>query len=100
MIITIDGPVASGKSSVARALAKELNIYYLATGMLYRAIAYALLHDSEYTKKDLEQPKEKDLAAVLDPKRFQYFYCPHKGVQIFFDSKDITPFLKSTLLPW
>jgi len=96
MIITIDGPVASGKSSVARALAKELKLYFLATGMLYRTIAYALINDRRYTKKDLEHPKEDDLLAVLDPKRFQYFYCPHKGAQIFFDSKDITPFLKTS----
>jgi cytidylate kinase len=42
MIITIDGPVASGKSSVAKELAKELKIYYLYTGLLYRAVAYVL----------------------------------------------------------
>lgn len=42
MIITIDGPVASGKSSTAQALAKELKFYYLYTGLLYRAVAYLL----------------------------------------------------------
>ncbi len=40
MIITIDGPAASGKSSVARELAKRMNIYYLYTGLLYRAVAF------------------------------------------------------------
>ena len=42
MIITIDGPAASGKSSVARALAKKLDFFYLNTGMLYRAVAVVL----------------------------------------------------------
>jgi len=42
MIITIDGPVASGKSSIAKALAKELKIYYLYTGLLYRSVAFVL----------------------------------------------------------
>jgi len=43
MIITIDGPAGSGKSSVAKALAEKLNIYYLNTGLLYRAVAYVWL---------------------------------------------------------
>lgn len=42
MIITIDGPVASGKSTVAQALATRLGFYYLYTGLLYRAFAYLL----------------------------------------------------------
>lgn len=42
MIITIDGPVASGKSSVAQALATHMGFYYLYTGLLYRAFAYLL----------------------------------------------------------
>ncbi|MCK4517659.1 (d)CMP kinase [Candidatus Babeliales bacterium] len=46
MIITIDGPVASGKSSVAKALAKELGFYYLYTGLLYRAVAYLLIKEN------------------------------------------------------
>jgi CMP/dCMP kinase len=40
MIITIDGPVASGKSSTAKALAKKLGFYYLNTGLMYRALAW------------------------------------------------------------
>ncbi len=58
LIITIDGPVASGKSSVARELAHRLNIYYLYTGLLYRAVAYVLLH---YFRRTLTDRKELDL---------------------------------------
>jgi len=96
MIITIDGPTASGKSSVARALAKKLNMYYLATGMLYRAAAYVLIKQAGYTKKDLENPKTEDLATYFNPQRFQYFYCSDRGEQIFFDDKEITSFLKGS----
>lgn len=46
MIITIDGPAASGKSTVARALAKKLQYYYLNSGMLYRALGYCLLQEN------------------------------------------------------
>jgi cytidylate kinase len=37
--ITIDGPVASGKSTLSRLLAKKLNLLYLDTGAMYRAVA-------------------------------------------------------------
>ena len=40
MIIVIDGPAGSGKSSTAKAIANRLNIRYLDSGALYRAITY------------------------------------------------------------
>lgn len=42
-VIAIDGPAASGKSSVARAVAAELDMDYLDTGAMYRAVAWAAL---------------------------------------------------------
>lgn len=42
MIITIDGPAGSGKSTVAQAVAQELGLYYLNTGLLYRTVAYLI----------------------------------------------------------
>ncbi len=41
MIIAIDGPAGSGKSTTARALAQALGGYYLDTGAMYRAMALA-----------------------------------------------------------
>jgi CMP/dCMP kinase len=43
MIITIDGPAGSGKTSVARMIAQRLGIKVLQTGLLYRAAAFVLL---------------------------------------------------------
>ena len=43
MIVTIDGPAGSGKSTVARELAARLQIPYLDTGAMYRAVAHAAL---------------------------------------------------------
>ena len=41
--IAIDGPAGAGKSTVAKAVAKELNIIYLDTGAMYRATAYTAI---------------------------------------------------------
>jgi len=38
MIIGIDGPAGSGKTTVAKLLAKRLGIFYLDTGAMYRAL--------------------------------------------------------------
>ncbi|MCP3914178.1 MAG: (d)CMP kinase [bacterium] len=43
MIIAIDGPAASGKSTVARALATELGLPFLDTGAMYRAVTLVVL---------------------------------------------------------
>ena len=43
IIIAIDGPAASGKGTLARALAARLNYAYLDTGTLYRAVAFEVL---------------------------------------------------------
>jgi cytidylate kinase len=42
-VIAIDGPSASGKGTVAQAVAKALAFHYLNSGALYRAVAYAAL---------------------------------------------------------
>jgi cytidylate kinase len=47
MIITIDGPAGTGKSTAARALAQRLGIQYLDTGAMYRAVAWACLSRGE-----------------------------------------------------
>ncbi len=51
MIVAIDGPAASGKSTVARALASRLGMHYLDTGAMYRSVALAALN-SEISIED------------------------------------------------
>ncbi len=43
LIIAIDGPAGSGKSTTARAVARELNYLYIDTGAMYRAVGLAVL---------------------------------------------------------
>ena len=42
MIIAIDGPSGAGKSTLGKMLAKKLNLLYLDTGAMYRAVALAV----------------------------------------------------------
>jgi len=98
MIITIDGPAASGKSTVAKKLAKELGLYFLSTGMMFRALAYLLIEKSSYQEDDFLSPREDDLSTYLDQKRFVYSYDQQSGAIIFFDGINITPFLKNQVI--
>lgn len=43
LVIAIDGPAGSGKSSVSRAVASRLGLRYLDTGAMYRAVTWAVL---------------------------------------------------------
>ena len=43
MVITIDGPAASGKSSVSRELARRLGWNWVSTGAFYRGLAFAAI---------------------------------------------------------
>ena len=66
MIVTIDGPAGSGKSTAARKLAARLQIAYLDTGAMYRAIAHVALQrgvnfDNEDTLVELAQSVGLDM---------------------------------------
>ncbi len=57
IIITIDGPAGTGKSSVAQELARRLGLDFLDTGAMYRAAA-ALVIDKHLDLKDIERTVE------------------------------------------
>ncbi len=47
LIITIDGPAASGKGALSKFLSKDLNLHYLETGLYYRAFALLISKDNK-----------------------------------------------------
>ena len=53
MIIALDGPAGSGKSTTARAVAQRLGFLYLDTGAMYRAVALAVLRAGESPTPDV-----------------------------------------------
>jgi cytidylate kinase len=95
MIITIDGPTASGKSTLGRMLAKKLGYYYLYSGLMFRALAYVLKHTYGYTNVQFEHPRIDEVEQILDPSRFIYTYDEQRKERICFDEVNITPHLKA-----
>ncbi|CAB4689930.1 MAG: (d)CMP kinase [Actinobacteria bacterium] len=71
-IIAIDGPAGSGKSSVSKAVAKELGFGYLDTGAAYRALTWAVLNQGlEVAKVSAEEiAKNFDYSISLDPANY------------------------------
>lgn len=62
--VAIDGPAGAGKSTIAKAVAKKLNLIYVDTGAMYRAMAlYMLRHgvNLQDTEKIIEICKETDI---------------------------------------
>jgi len=59
MIIAIDGPAASGKSTTAKNVAMELGFAYLDTGSMYRAVTLAII------QKNIDIKNENDLVELL-----------------------------------
>ncbi len=60
MIIAVDGPAASGKGTIAKALAKHYNLPHLDTGLLYRAVAVTV------QRMELDPAQEADAVAACD----------------------------------
>ncbi|NEW89527.1 (d)CMP kinase [Rhodopseudomonas sp. WA056] len=67
MIIAIDGPAASGKGTLAKRLAAHYGFGHLDTGVIYRAVAKAMLDAGA----DLaDEARAAEVARTLDPARF------------------------------
>ena len=67
MIIAIDGPAASGKGTLGKRLAHHYGYRHLDTGVIYRAVAYALMQSGH----DLRDEAAAVQAALeLDPEKF------------------------------
>ncbi|HLZ04581.1 MAG TPA: (d)CMP kinase [Bradyrhizobium sp.] len=67
MIIAIDGPAASGKGTLAKRLAAHYGLRHLDTGVIYRAVAYALISAGADLKDEAAAVKA---AQELDPEIF------------------------------
>jgi cytidylate kinase len=73
IIIAIDGNSGCGKSSTAKAIAKELQYIYIDTGAMYRAVTYFFL------KNDIDLSNERDVANALEQIDISFEYNMSTG---------------------
>lgn len=71
MVITIDGPAGTGKSSVALAVAERLGFDFLDTGAMYRAIGVAAL------RREIDLEDARELTFVARHARIEYDWSKH-----------------------
>lgn len=70
MIVVIDGPAGSGKSSTARAIADKLQIQFLDSGALYRVATLLYLNEMKNYSLFLEHLKESEISFYFKAKKF------------------------------
>jgi CMP/dCMP kinase len=89
LIITIDGPAGAGKSTVAKELAKLLDISYLDTGAMYRALTLKALRE----KVNLED--EDALASLAKRTKIDFTEDGHGGLKLLLDGRDVGEDIRS-----
>ena len=77
--IAIDGPGGAGKSTIAKQVAKALDIDYIDTGAMYRAVGYKLIRD------DVDMYDKDALSAMLDATDIDF-----SGGRTILDGEDIS----------
>jgi cytidylate kinase len=79
LVIAVDGPAGAGKSTIAKKIAKELGIYYLDTGAMYRAFTLHVLN------KNIDLHKQEELKKCL-----KNFHLEITEDCVRVDGKDVT----------
>ena len=84
MIIAIDGPAGSGKSTTAKKVAAELNLMHLDTGAMYRAVALYILNQ-EIAESRIRNPNQ--MTQILDEIEIKF---SNETNNIFLNGKDVS----------
>ncbi len=85
--VAIDGPAGAGKSTIAKAAAKELSYIYVDTGALYRAIAYNAVKNGVIDN-------ENAVISMLNSTKLELKYID--GVQaVFLNGEDVSAFIRT-----
>lgn len=82
--IAIDGPGGAGKSTIAKLIARKMNIDYIDTGAMYRAMAYKAINEN------VKMEEGPDLTAMLDNTDMDF-----ADGKIFLDGKDVSGLIRT-----
>jgi cytidylate kinase len=88
LIIAIDGPSGAGKTTLGRMLARELNLLYIDTGSMYRAVALAVMESSINSNDDVavgSLARRIDIDLEGDP----------DSMQVILERRDVTEAIRS-----
>ncbi|MDM7274361.1 (d)CMP kinase [Sulfurihydrogenibium azorense] len=84
MIIAIDGPAGSGKSTIAKLLAKKLGFTYIDTGAMYRALALKVINLS------VDPNNEEEVLKVLENTKIDLV-----DDKVFLDGQDVSAHIRT-----
>jgi cytidylate kinase len=98
MIITIDGPTASGKGSIAKAIAAHAGYFYLDTGLLYRGIGYITRQSYNQYETAVGAFWAPELVAEYGA-RLSYSY-EQGTAHVAVDGIDVTAELRTPSIDW
>lgn len=94
-MIAIDGPAASGKSTLAEKLAARLHYLYLDTGVMYRAVTYAALEEN----KDIDDERYvTELAERIHIDVTPPTVADGREADVMVDGKDITWLIRTPVV--
>jgi cytidylate kinase len=83
LVIAIDGPAGSGKTTVAMEVTRKLGIYHIDTGAMYRALALVAI------KKGIDISDENSVKKMLDDVKLEYI--PEKdGYELYLDGDEVS----------
>jgi len=88
MTIGIDGPVGAGKSSVADAVARRLNILHLDTGAMYRALGLFVI------RMGVDPGNEDDVVSLCDRMKLDV-RCGEKGQETLLNDEDVSGLIRT-----
>ena len=84
IVITIDGPAASGKSTTARLVAQKLGWLYLDTGAMYRALTVKTM------RQGISLTDPDSIGAMAKQTEMHLIQHDESGIRIFVDEEDVT----------
>lgn len=88
LIVAIDGPAGSGKSTTARRVARQLNYLYLDTGAMYRAVALAFIRAGR-------QPSRAEAAEFVPSLRIEMEYRDSE-LRVLLNDEDVTSAVRTS----
>lgn len=97
MLITLDGPAGSGKTTLAMQLAQRMNFFCLNSGFLYRALAYVLQKEYGYTLDTIQNLDIAIVAKIFHSGQLCYQYDQGQAI-ILWQKVNITYHLKDDLI--